>query len=168
MIEQEYIAELHRKFIVDVEAGTLTRRFKTQGGGKDGTLAGTLNNYGYYQTFVFSKLELNHRLIWLLVHGSWPTGQIDHINRNKKDNRICNLREVSHSQNQQNQSKYCNNTSGHLGVHRYKTTPKWQAYITVNRKRIHLGYFDKLENAIAARKSGENTYFTHHKETKHD
>ena len=160
MTEQEYINELHRRFIVDIEAGTLTRRFNTTGGGKAGTLAQHLNSK-YLKITFFRKSESIHRLIWLLAYGRWPTNDIDHINRIKTDNRIVNLREVTHAQNSQNRLKNVNNTSGYSGVCWQKSRNKWHVKIGVQGKRIHVGRFDNLEDAVAARKAAEQKYFTH-------
>ena len=106
-----------------------------------------------------SRLHKAHRLAWFYVYGSWPNDQIDHINRNKTDNRIANLREVTNKQNQQNASKRSDNTSGHPGVSWYKRDSKWQARIKHNQKDTHLGYFENLEEAIAARKAAEKLYW---------
>jgi len=160
MTEQDYIAELHRRFIVDVEAGTLTRRFNTTGGGKAGTLAQTLNK-GYFKIQIFGKKQTVHRLIWLLFSGHWPKNYIDHINRIKTDNRISNLREVTHKQNSQNRLKSVNNTSGCIGVCWQKSRNVWHVKIGVQGKRIHIGRFQHLKDAIAARKDAEQKYFTH-------
>jgi hypothetical protein len=90
----------------------------------------------------------------------WPEDQIDHINRIRTDNRISNLREVSHKQNHQNRSKSSHNTSGHSGVSWYKQKSRWRAQITHNQKDIHLGLFTNLEDAIAARKAAEKLYWS--------
>lgn len=160
MTEQDYIAELHRRFIVDVEAGTFTRRCNQRGGGKAGTIAGKIDK-GYLRTKVFGKLEQVHRLVWLCAYGEWPENQLDHINRIRHDNRIFNLREVTASQNQQNITKPCCNTSGHLGVSWIKSRKKWMAGIKVQGKSINLGSFDEVHSAVAARKTAEQKYFTH-------
>jgi hypothetical protein len=77
--------------------------------------------------------------------------QLDHINGIKRDNRIENLREATDSENQQNQKKPpAHNTSGFLGVTKYKRNGKWVAGIKLNGKRINLGYFDTPEAAHAA------------------
>jgi hypothetical protein len=93
------------------------------------------------------------------VHGVWPEDQIDHINRDRADNRIENLREVTNKQNQQNRSTNSDNTSGHTGVSWYKPYSKWRAQIKHNHKVIHLGYFTNIEDAIAARKAAEKLYW---------
>ena len=81
--------------------------------------------------------------------------QTDHINRNKLDNRKKNLRTVTTQQNQRNTNLSKNNTSGYIGVYLNKRVNKWMAYIWVNYKQIHLGYFKDIEDAIEVRKQAE-------------
>jgi hypothetical protein len=123
---------------------------------KLGNIAGT-NSNGYRQIQIDGKVYYEHRLVWLWHHGYLPTTQIDHINRDKTDNRIENLREATDLENHQNKGKFKNNTSGTTGVHQMKNG-KWMARICVNRKIIHLGYFDTQHQAIESRKSAELTY----------
>ena len=93
-----------------------------------------------------------HRLIWLYVYGKFPDNSIDHINGQPLDNRIENLRDVTLQENQKNKCTYRTNSSGHTGVCWHKRNEKWLANIRVNGKRKHLGYFNILEDAVAARK----------------
>ncbi len=85
----------------------------------------------------------------------------DHKNKNGLDNQRSNLRPATQKQNLENLGIPKNNTSGHKGVYWYKRYLKWTAKIRHNGKHIHLGYFDKIEDAIHARKIGEDKYFTH-------
>ncbi len=91
-----------------------------------------------------------HRLIWLLVTGAWPKNQIDHINMIETDNRWCNLREVTHHQNQFN--KKCRNDSrtGIKGVSKQNGCKGFSARITKNGKMHWLGSFDTVERAAEA------------------
>lgn len=99
-----------------------------------------------------------HRIIWKLVTGNDPIGIPDHKNRIRWDNRWCNLREATFSQNSFNHSLRTDNSSGHAGVYFSKNEQKWKAQISVKKKRIYLGRFNMLENAIAARKLAEEDY----------
>ena len=140
--------------------GIFTRKVRTSTRVKVGDVAGCLNSGdGYLQIRLQSQRYKSHRLAWLYVYGVWPEDQIDHINRIRTDNRISNLREVSHKQNHQNRSKSSHNTSGHSGVSWYKQKSRWRAQITHNQKDIHLGLFTNLEDAIAARKAAEKLYW---------
>ena len=156
----ELTAEYLRSVLhYDQESGVFTWKVSTGPRVKAGYIAGSVNGGGYQQITVQSRPYQAHRLAWLYIRGSWPTDQIDHINRIRTDNRIENLRDVSHKQNGQNRSKSSTNTSGHPGVSWNKQRSKWRAEIKHNQKHIHLGYFSILEEAIAARKAAEKLYW---------
>ena len=125
-----------------------------------GQLAGYTNTIGYVVIQVNSRKIHAHRLAWFYMTGEWPSHQIDHINRNRSDNRFCNLRPVTSAENMQNTTDRTNNTSGHRGVTWHKQRQKWQAQISVNNKHKYLGLFDNLEDAIAARTNAVNQF--HH------
>jgi hypothetical protein len=103
---------------------------------------------------------LTHRIIWLISNGKFPVKTIDHVNGNRADNRLVNLREATYKENSQNRVKPKNNTSGTKGISWSKKSQKWKAYITTST-REHLGYFSCLEDAIVARKAAEAK---HHKD----
>lgn len=84
---------------------------------------------------------------------------VDHINRNCRDNRFINLRHLNHSENGHNSKLHKNNTSGVSGVCWYKAYEKWQVRIRKNRKVINIGYFEKYQDAVEARKNAEEKYF---------
>jgi hypothetical protein len=115
---------------------------------KVGDMAGCLHkSNGYRHIKINNKPYKEHRLAWLYVHGSLPTHDIDHINGVRDDNRINNLREATHSENQQNRIKQKNNSSGFTNVTWYKQRNKWKSYIAKNGKQIFLGYFDTPDEA---------------------
>ena len=147
------------------ETGIFTWKVRTSPRIKVGDIAGCPEGGGYLQIRVCSRGYKAHRLAWLHVYGEWPKEQLDHINRNRSDNRIANLREVTNKQNQQNRSKSSNNTSGHQGVHWDKRDSKWRARIRHNQKDIYLGLFENLEEALSARKAGELKYWGAHRAT---
>lgn len=118
--------------------------------------AGTKSDLGYIRIIVCGKQYAAHRLAWLYTHGQWPTSEIDHINQNKADNRIANLRQVTRSENCQNKSD-----ATLPGITWHKPTAKWQARIKINQKLIHLGVFANIADAKAARKQAEQKYHTH-------
>lgn len=125
-----------------------------------GTSLGCICNPGYYRLSIAGKHFLAHRLAWFYMTGNFPE-QIDHINHIKTDNRWENLREVSNQANSQNTPLSKNSRTKINGVSFMKTLNKYRAYITVNRKHIHLGVFDKLEDAIQARKDANVKYGFH-------
>ena len=160
----ELTAEYLRSILhYDPETGAFAWKISNSNRVKAGSVAGSPRGDGYLQIKVQSRAYRAQRLAWLYHFGEWPKLDIDHINRNRSDNRIANLRDVSHKQNQQNRSTNSDNTSGHPGVYWHKQKSKWRAQIKHNYKLIHLGYFDDLEEAVAARKAGELKYWGHHR-----
>jgi hypothetical protein len=113
---------------------------------------GTLNkNLGYIVFRHNNKLHYAHRVAWEITYGFKPPKHIDHINRIKTDNRIVNLRLVDDLVNNRNRLEpNKNNSSGFIGVTKPKHTKKWAASITVNYKRIHLGYYKTAREAHSA------------------
>ena len=115
---------------------------------------------GYKQGGIFGKLYLKHRVLLAMKLGYWPE-YVDHINGNRADNRLCNLRVVTKSENGRNSAKPITNTSGHIGVSWNKRDKRWTAYITLDQKRKALGNFTLLQDAIERRKQGEVDYQFH-------
>lgn len=106
---------------------------------------------GYVVVRIDGARYLAHRLAWLYVTGEWPSGLIDHIDRDRANNRITNLRDVSQSVNQQNiVSAKRNSRSGLLGAALCKQTGRWAARIRIHGVKVHLGRFDTAELAHAA------------------
>lgn len=118
-----------------------------------GQEAGTVDNLGYLIITIKRKRYKSHRLAWLMFYGQEPNGMIDHINRNKTDNRIANLRCVTNSENMQNKGVMKNNSTGFRGVYWHKRIKKFVASYGLNKKLVHLGYFD---TAIEAGKVAED------------
>lgn len=129
-----------------------------------GTVAGyvDVNGKGYRRIELDGKRWLAHRLIWVYAHGAIPDGfNLDHISGVRDDNRLVNLRLVTIADNNRNRSMSPNNTSGTMGVHWHKPSSKWQAKISVDRQLKHLGSFDNLSDAAAARVKAERDFGFH-------
>jgi hypothetical protein len=116
---------------------------------------------GYRRIRIDDILYRAHRLCWLYVFGNLPEHQIDHVNGVRHDNRIHNLRAVTNRENCLNAALRSDNKSGAHGVDWFKSRGKWRSRIKDNGKEIHLGYFDDISKAIAARKSAEILYGYH-------
>ena len=114
---------------------------------------------GYLGFRVHTQKYLSHRLAWLYVYGEWPDGDIDHINGDRSDNRIANLRRATKSQNMANRLPQVNNTSGVRGVVFDKATGKWMAYMQKERQFINLGRYETKEAAGAARQAAFTAAF---------
>ena len=122
---------------------------------KKGDIAGCLTPSGYRSIRVNKKLYLEHRLIWFFHYGYFPENDLDHINRNKADNKIENLREVSKSCNARNCGNQINNISGVKGVHFQKFQKVWVAHIWVAGKEHYLGQSRDFNEAILHRYAAE-------------
>lgn len=113
---------------------------------------GTDNGYGYLRITVLGKSYYAHRLAWLYVHGEMPKEQIDHINCNKSDNRICNLREVTAKENQHyKKNAQKNSKSKVLGVSWHSKANKWQVHF-MNK---YVGIFNSIQDATIAYKKAK-------------
>jgi hypothetical protein len=124
-----------------------------------GKSAGSVVSSGYLKIKINNRRYLAHRLAWLIVHGEWPPKQIDHIDCDKLNNRIANLRLANNQENQRNCGLQKNNSTGIKGVYWHKSRGKFVAEISVGDKRRHLGYFDTLAEATAARHAAEAEHF---------
>lgn len=135
----------------DPETGLFTRLVVTCNKVKIGDIAGSLHYSGYIHIRVLGVIQNAQRLAWLYMTGSFPNGEIDHINGNRSDNRLSNLRDVSKSVNLQNQRKaQSSNKAKLLGVDYRKNLKKWVAQIQINGVKHYLGTFSTPELAHAA------------------
>lgn len=111
-----------------------------------GQVAGNDHPNGYRTVMIDGIRYMEHRLVWFYFHGKWPINIIDHIDLNKSNNKIENLRDVSHSFNCQNQNKgHAGTLTGVLGTS--ICNGKFIAQIVVDGRKIHLGRFDSVEKA---------------------
>ena len=123
----------------------VTRRNATMG-----STVGWMNKPGgYLRARVEGKVYMLHRLAWLYVHGNLPLIHIDHIDGDKLNNRIANLRLASRSENLRNRGKQSDNTSGWCGVSLNKDTGTFKAFITLENYAYHLGLYRSPEIAAA-------------------
>lgn len=118
-----------------------------------GKIAGYIKKEGYVEIKIDGVPYKAHRLAFLYING-WLPEEVDHINNDgpKSDNRICNLREATRSQNEFNKPKSKRNTSGYKGVSLKKSTGRWCAKIRFNKNSKHLGYYSTPEEAHEAYK----------------
>ena len=149
MVTQRELKEL---FDYSVDTGIFIRK---NGYGKKGVSLGTLHGRGYLKIEIKQIPYYLHRLAWIYIHGdeSADNYEIDHINRNPSDNRLVNLRLVSHAVNMRNRTMSMNNTSGQSGVYYIKNKKRWGVAIGVT----YLGSFLLKEDAILVRKEAEKS-----------
>lgn len=158
----ELTAERLRALLIyDPETGLFTRRVSRQGFWA-GTQAGTLITCGPSKGYIYVGVDRGkyraHRLAWLYMTGEWPR-ELDHINRDRADNRWANLREASRSQNNINSKNHVNNTSGHKGVNWVARANSWRAYVSIDGRQKHLGYFKDFNVAVTARNEAAKRLF---------
>ena len=152
--------ELKYLLIYDKDTGLFTRRRKWYG--KDrGALVGKANGRGYVEIGLYGTLYLAHRLVYLYVDGEFPTNQVDHINHNRGDNRLSNLRLATNKDNAKNRGTHSLNTSGHVGVTWDGDRSKWYVQIKVDGINKFLGRFTRFEDAVEAREQANKKYGFH-------
>lgn len=110
---------------------------------------------GYFTGSIWGQNVLAHRAVWALASGAWPSGQIDHINGDRRDNRLSNLRDVPQEINSTNCALKSNNSSGRVGVSKCSQTGMWRAEISFRGVRRRLGRFKRFEDACVARGKAE-------------
>jgi hypothetical protein len=143
----------------DPETGLFVWRQRINNRAPQGSRAGHLNNQGYIYISLDGRKYAAHRLAWLYVYGTWPADLIDHIDLNRANNAIGNLREATHSTNKANRLAPSNNTSGIKGVGFSKAQRKWQASICRQYKQTHLGFFETKEEAAEAYRQAATRLF---------
>lgn len=136
-------------FTYDEDLGVLVRNFK-RGKALAGSHSTCTDREGYLVVGIDSKLYRAHRVIWLYKTGYWPKNDIDHIDRDKANNRFSNLRDVTRAENKQNQVAKKGSKSGVKGVSWDDKRKHWSAEITVNGKRFHLCWTTNKDEAAAA------------------
>jgi len=136
------------KSLLDYDPATGIFRWKISGKGrKVSKIAGSINNQGYVMIGTKYRRFYAHRLAWYITYGYLPK-ELDHINRDTSDNRICNLRECTRSQNKANALPYKNRK--YKGIYFNKRLGKYQAQIEHNYKQYYLGLFDTPKAAALA------------------
>jgi hypothetical protein len=139
-------------FIYNKEKGSLIWKVTTSTKHKQGTIVGYLNDGGYLAFTLFGNVYLVHRIIWKIENKTFPIEYIDHIDRDRTNNRITNLREATMQQNNFNRTRKDNST-GYTGVALDKRCGKYRAYINIKGKQKSLGYYFTAYDASLAREA---------------
>jgi len=159
--KKQKLTQKRLKELLDYNPMTGIFKWKTYRAGKvsPGDIAGTKNHpHGYVYIRINKKNYKAARLAWLYMNGYFPEHCVDHIDRDRKNDKWGNLRHVTQSCNVKNSSPKNTNTSGVTGVSFSKNRNKWVAQITVKYKNISLGRFKKIEDAAMARWEAEKKY----------
>ena len=143
-------ARLKELLHYDPATGVFTNACQRGQRGQRGAITGCVNSRGYMQITLTGKCYQAHRLAWLYEYGVFPVADTDHIDQDKTNNRIANLRAATRSENKQNVGLQRNNTSGYRGVVWVKKSNKWRALIKINSRLLHLGLFTDIAEAVAA------------------
>jgi hypothetical protein len=153
------ITKLRNLLVYDPVTGVFTWR-NNIGNVKAGSVAGCLNRKGYRYIGVGGSLYRANRLAWAYVHGALPQGQVDHIDGNRANDSITNLRDVSAETNQRNRKRgNKNSTSCLLGVSYHRQTKKWRAQLCITTTK-HLGLFDTEQEAHYAYLEAKQHYLS--------
>ena len=129
-------------FSYDANTGVITRSDKKKS-------CGSYDVYGYLKIKIKGRSFSAHRVAWFLYYGEVPIMEIDHINGNRADNRICNLRQVTRAENNNNRYKRPNRTTGYIGISP-KNCKTHTLYSVHYRNRNY--YFETIEEAVKFRK----------------
>lgn len=148
MVDCDLTAQrLRELFSYNADDGVFTR-LTQRGPSKPGPVKPCLDSHGYQILRVDYRLHRLHRLAWLHVHGEHPKGDIDHINGDRADNRLRNLRDVTRSENCQNlRGAQSHSKLGTLGVSAVHNSSRFRARIFVNGAEKYLGCFDSEQEA---------------------
>lgn len=148
MITQDYLRKLLN---YDPDTGVFTWLVSGRGIASKGCVAGSRGKNGYIYINHNRKMYLAHRLAWMYTHGAFPLDQLDHIDGERDNNALENLRPATNMENHQNRRiPQANNTTGFIGVSYHKAARKFTAKIILNGNTKYLGLFETAQEASSA------------------
>lgn len=153
---------LREVFDYDPDTGQLRRKIRMGSRGAVGALVGSIGSEGYRVVCIDGERYYAHRLIWLHVYGMWPNAQVDHVDGDRSNNCLSNLRDVNASQNQQNlRGARRNSSTGIKGVFWSDRSKKYTVQIGINGKRKSLGLFSDIDVAAGVYARAASKLHTH-------
>lgn len=152
------MGRLRELFVYDPDTGFLVRRIGKKGA-RAGAIVGTRNSDGHLICRVDYRIFYVHRIAWKMHFGADPPENLDHVNGDGADNRICNIRLANTKQNGSNRRLGKNNKTGVKGVSYSKAEKKWKVGLKNCGKSIHLGYFSEIDDAAQAYRVGSTEYY---------
>jgi hypothetical protein len=153
-LTQEYLKSI---LDYDLDTGIFTWKVSKANRTKVGDVAGWSYN-GYREIEINNKAYKAHRLAWLYVYGEMPKNLVDHIDGNRSNNKISNLREATYQENSENYKTPKTNKSGVKNVSWYKSLNKWVVSISIRKTKKTVGYYDDLELAELVAIEARNKY----------
>lgn len=141
------------------ETGVFRWRVNKRANASAGSVAGTAHNSGYWRIRIDRRGYLAQQLAWMHFYGRWPDKQLDHIDTNKHNNRIANLREATPTQNLGNRPMRRDNVSGVKGVTWHPRDQRWRAQITINGRVKYISQHRRIEDAAEAYRRAAEAYF---------
>jgi hypothetical protein len=149
------VTTLHQFFNYDPKTGILTWKTMSSTKKPAGSIAGCVNGAGYRHLQLHGSMLLVHRIAFAMTHGRWPIECCDHINGNTLDNRACNLRECTKTQNTHNSRSHTKSRSGVKGVTWHSKRRHWYVRIMHNGRKRYFGAFKKLADAARVARSAQ-------------
>lgn len=149
------IKDLRAMLAYDAATGALAWRVDRSNAIKAGSKAGSATRDRYMSVLVDGRRHYAHRIAWALHYGRWPKGQIDHINGDRSDNRLINLRDVTPTENARNRAASKLASPHGSGIKFHPRTGLWRASIGDGGRCVELGAFKELRTAKAARRAAE-------------
>lgn len=144
------LEKVQEKFLYNQDTGVITRKIDSGSRGRKGDVAGSVTGQGYREINIDGKSYGAHRVAWMLHYGEEAPPMIDHINQDKLDNRICNLRAATRAGNSANRPRLKNNQSGAKGCYFLPSHGVWRVQCRVDGKLFNLGRHKTLEGARQA------------------
>lgn len=151
-LSQERVQEL---LIYNPATGSLAWKLSPGNRIKPGQKAGCVKSNGYRVVAIDKRIYYSSKLIWLYMTGEWPSMTIDHIDRNRSNEKWNNLRHISRAHNATNKSLYANNRTGVNGISRDKKSGQFDSRLTLDGKTIYLGRYPTVHGAAFARARAE-------------